>query len=72
MTERLLALVISALAVVGGIYGLVRPEILRSSMGETYTSRSARIGSTVLLLMGLAGLYAILAYHGGPIDFSPA
>jgi hypothetical protein len=72
MTERLPAFVISALAVLGGICGLVWPEIFRSSMQETYTSRSARLGSIVLLLMGFAGLYATLAYHGGPIDFFPA
>jgi len=67
-----MALAVSGLAIVGGVCGLVRPDIFRSTMAETYTPRSARIGSIVLLLMGLAGVYAILAYHGGPIDFFPA
>lgn len=65
---RYFGLAVSAIAVLGGICGLVRPELFRSPMEETYTPRSARVGSAVLLLLGLAGLYAILAYAGGPVD----
>ena len=68
---RYFGLAISAIAVLGGICGLVRPELFRSSMEETYTPRSARISGALLLLLGLAGLYAIFAYAGGPVDPSP-
>ena len=70
--ERVLGLVISALAVGGGIGGLVRPEIYRSSMEDSYTPAAARIGGLVLLALGLAGLWAILAYGVGPGEFFPA
>jgi len=62
---------VSAVAVVGGLCGLVRPELLRSSLQETYTARSARLCAAVLLLLGLAGLYAMLV-SVGPGEFFPA
>jgi len=65
------ALLISGLATLAGLCGSVRPEVLRSSMGENYSPRNARVTAVVLLLLGVAGLVAILSYHGGPIDFSP-
>ncbi len=70
--ERVLGLTIAGLAVVGGICGIIWPELYRSSLEEAYTRRRARIGSMVLLLLGLATLYAIFAYAGGPVDFFPA
>jgi hypothetical protein len=41
-------------------------------MDEQYTASRARVAGVVLLLMGLAGLVAILQYHGGPVEFFPA
>jgi hypothetical protein len=70
--ERVLGLLISGLAVCGGIGGIIRPELYRSSMEEQYTSRGARIAGCVLIALGIAGLVAILTYAGGPIDFFPA
>jgi hypothetical protein len=69
--ERVLALLVAGLAVSGGLCGMIWPEIYRSSMEESYTPRGARITSLVLLLLGMAGLVAILSYAGGPIDFFP-
>jgi hypothetical protein len=40
-------------------------------MEEQYTSSGARIAGTVLLLLGIAGLVAILGYKGSPVDFFP-
>ncbi len=65
-------MLVAGLAMCGGLCGMIWPEIYRSSMEESYTPRSARITSLVLLLLGMAGLVAILSYAGGPIDFFPA
>lgn len=67
-----LGLLISGLALGGGLAGMIRPELFRSSLEEQYTSGRARVSGFVLILLGLAGLWAILHYTGGPIDFFPA
>jgi hypothetical protein len=69
--ERVLALLVSGLAVCAGLCGMIRPELFRTFMNESYTPRSARIQALVLLLLGIAGLVAILSYTGGPVDFFP-
>jgi hypothetical protein len=69
--DRALGLLISGLALGGGLCGVVRPELYRGSFEEQYTPWRARIAGALLLLMGLAGLVAILSYKGGPIDFFP-
>jgi hypothetical protein len=69
--EQGIGLLISGLAVCGGLFGIIRPELYRSSMEELYTRASARIAGCVLLAMGIAGLVAILSHKGGPIDFFP-
>jgi hypothetical protein len=70
-TSDFLGLLISALAACAGLCGSIWPDLYRSSMGESYTPRTARITAAVLLLLGTTGLIAILSYSGGPIDFSP-
>ena len=70
--KRVVELLISGLAVCVGLAGMIWPELYRRSMEEQFTVRSARIGSVVLLVLGIAGLVAILSYPGGPIDFFPA
>ena len=65
-------MLISGLAVCGGLGGIIRPELYRSSMEEQYTRRSARVAGCVVLALGIAGFIAILSYKGGPIDFFPA
>jgi hypothetical protein len=69
---RAFGLLVSAVAAVGGIAGVIRPSLYRSSMQDQYTPWRARIGAIVLLLMGLAGFAAILIYGGEPVDFFPA
>jgi len=69
---RVFGVVISTIAALGGICGLLRPELYRMSMEEGYTPRGARISGAVLLLLGLAGLYAILFSGANPVDFFPA
>ncbi len=70
--ERALALLISSLAVLGGICGIVWPQLYRTSLEEQYTPLRARVAAVVLLLLGIAGLFAILAYSGESVDFFPA
>lgn len=68
---RVFGVVISTIAALGGICGLLRPELYRMSMEEGYTARGARISGAVLLLLGLAGLYAILFPAPTPLTSSP-
>jgi hypothetical protein len=70
--DRALGLLISSLAVGGGLCGVIRPELYRGSFNEEYTPWRARIAGALLVLLGLAGLVAVLSYKGGPIDFFPA
>lgn len=69
---RVFGVVVSIIAAAGGICGLFRPELYRISMEEAYSARSARISGAFLLLLGLAGLYAILVHGADPVDFFPA
>jgi hypothetical protein len=69
---RVFGVVVSGIAAVGGVCGLLRPELYRTSLEEAYTARGARISGAVLLLLGLAGLYAMLIYGANPTDFFPA
>lgn len=69
--EQVAGLIISALAMCCGLCGIIRPELYRSSMEGQYTSSGARIAGIVLLLLGIAGLAAIVGYKGGPVDFFP-
>ncbi len=69
---RTVELLISGIVVAGGLCGIIWPELYMSSMEAQYTPRRARIASIVILLMGIAGLVAILQYHGEPVDFFPA
>jgi len=65
-------LTISTLAVGGGLFAIFRPELFTRVVKEDYTPRTARITGIVLLLLGIAGLIAILSYRGGAVDFFPA
>jgi hypothetical protein len=71
-TGEVLGLLISGLVAGGGLLGVIWPELYRSSLEEQYTPSRARVAAVVLLLMGLAGLWAILNDKGGPVDFFPA
>lgn len=55
----------------GGLGGIDWPQIFRGSLEEQYTPLRARVGSVVLLLMGIAGLIAIICYRGEPAEFFP-
>jgi hypothetical protein len=68
---RLWDLLLSGLAVCGGVGGIIWPELYRGSMEEQYTSRNARVAGFVILAIGIAGLVAILCYKGETIDFFP-
>lgn len=69
---NLVGLLISGLAVGGGLCGIAHPELFARLAQENYTPRTARITGVVLLLLGIAGLIAILSYGGGAVDFFPA
>jgi hypothetical protein len=70
--ESILGLFISGLAVCAGSCGIVWPQLYRTSLEEQYTPLRARVGAAVLLLLGIAGLIAILGHSGGPVEFFPA
>jgi hypothetical protein len=55
-----------------GAAGILRPEFLRGPLEKQYTPARARISALIALLIGLAGLWSILTYAGGPVDFFPA
>ena len=63
---------ISTLAAGCGLLGIFRPELFARVVQEDGTLRTARITGIVLLLLGIAGLIAILSYRGGGVDFFPA
>ena len=69
---NLLGLTVSIGMILGGGWVLVRPELLRESMGEDYSAAKARVSAAVIVALGIAGVVAILSYHGGAIDFFPA
>lgn len=64
---RLLGIAISAIAICGGVAGIFRPELFCGSMEGAYSRTGARFGAIILLLLGLAGLIAILADGAGEI-----
>jgi hypothetical protein len=70
--ESMLGLFISGLAVCAGSCGVVWPHLYLTSLEEQYTPLRARVGAVVLLLLGIAGLIAILSYSGEPVEFFPA
>jgi hypothetical protein len=70
--ESILGLFISGLAICAGLCGIVWPQLYRTSLHEHYTPLRARVGAVVLLLLGIAGLIAILSYSGQPVEFFPA
>ena len=69
-----IGLVISTAAVFGGLFMMARPtamirqdpDYLQNSTPQR-ARRTVRVSGVVLLLMGLAGLYAIL-FERGPVD----
>lgn len=69
--DRALGLLLSSVALCGGLCGVIWPDLYRSSFEEQYTPRRARISCAVLLLLGLACLVSILSDKGGPADFFP-
>ena len=69
---NLLGLTLSIGMILGGSCVIVSPELLRKSMGEDYSAAKARAGAAVVVALGIAGLFAILRYHGDAIDFFPA
>jgi len=70
--ESIIGVFISGLAVCSGVCGIVWPQLYRTSLEEQYTPLRARVGAAVLLLLGIAGLIAILGHSKGPVEFFPA
>lgn len=58
--------------ILGGSCVMLTPELLRKSMPEDYTARKAEVSAAVIIAIGIAGVIAILTYHGSAFDFFPA